>query len=148
MNTTLRRAATAVLAAGALALLSACGGTSVLGLEVGQCISDQAPEGEQVSAVPIVDCAEPHVGEIYALPRLPDGEFPGAESVSTSARTLCADPEFQTFVGVPIDQTTLGVNYLVPSAETWNDRDDREIVCIVGNADRTTTTGSLRGANR
>lgn len=148
MMTPLHRAATAVLAAGALALLSACGGTSVLSLEVGQCISDQTPEGEQVSTVPIVDCAEPHVGEIYALPRLPDGGFPGAESVSASAQTLCAGPEFQTFVGVPIDQTTLDVNFLLPSAETWNDKDDREIVCIVVDGDRTPTTGSLRGANR
>jgi hypothetical protein len=138
------RVAAAVLAAGAFTVLTACG-TSVLDLEVGQCISSSV-DGEQVSNVPVVDCAEPHSGEIYALPQLPDGEFPGDEGVTTSAQTLCADPEFQNFVGVPVTETALSVEFLLPSAETWADG-DREIVCIVrdGTAD---TTGSLRGAAR
>lgn len=147
MTPSLRRAATAVLAVGALALLSACTGTSVLNLEVGQCITDETPEGEQVASVPVVDCGEPHVGEIYALPQLPDGEFPGDDSVTASAQTFCAGPEFQNFVGVPFEQTTLGVNFLIPSTETWEEG-DREIVCIVGNADQSPATGSLRGAGR
>ncbi len=138
------RVAVAVLAAGAFTVLTACG-TSVLDLEVGQCISSSV-DGEQVSSLPVVECSEPHSGEIYALPQLPDGEFPGDEGVSASAQALCADPEFQNFVGVPVTETTLSVEFLLPSSDTWADG-DREIVCIVrdGTAD---TTGSLRGAAR
>jgi hypothetical protein len=138
------RVAASLLAAGALTVLSACG-TSVLDLEVGQCISSSVAD-DQVSTVPVVACTEPHSGEIYALPQLPDGAFPGDEGVSTSAQTLCADPEFQNFVGVPVTETSLGVEFLLPSSETWADG-DREIVCIVkdGEAD---TTGSLRGVAR
>lgn len=62
MNPNLRRAAVA-LAAGALFSVAACGGTSVLSLEVGQCITETATE-DQVSSVPVVECTEPHNGEI------------------------------------------------------------------------------------
>lgn len=146
MNSIARRAAVA-LAAGALLSVAACSGTSVLDLEVGQCITDETPEGEQVSSVPVVACTEPHVGEIYALPQLPDGEFPGDESVTASANQLCAGPEFQSYVGIPIEETGLGVNFLIPSAETWA-QGDREIVCIIGNADGAPATASLRSSNR
>ncbi len=148
MTTTLRRAATAVLAAGALTLLSACGGTNVLSLEVGQCISDAAQEG-QVSSVPVVDCAEPHVGEIYALPQLPEGEFPGDQAVSDQGEQLCTGQPFQDYVGVPYLQSEIYYTTLLPSAETWNDDDDREIVCILANQDGSPLSpGSLRGAGR
>ncbi|GAA2558040.1 septum formation family protein [Pseudonocardia hydrocarbonoxydans] len=144
MNPIVRRGVLA-LAAGALLSVAACSGTSVLDLEVGQCITDETPEGEQVSTVPVVACTEPHVGEIYALPQLPDGAFPGDAAVSASAEQLCAGPDFQNFVGIPIEQTTLSVNFLLPSAETWAEG-DREIVCIVSPADGTPATSSLRGA--
>lgn len=147
MNTTLRRAATAVLAAGALALLSACSGTSVLSLEVGQCITDTAQEG-QVSSVPVVECTEPHNGEIYALPQLPEGDFPGDQAVKDQGDQLCAGQPFQDYVGVPYQQSEIYYTKLLPSAETWADG-DREIVCILANQDGSPLSpGSLRGANR
>ena len=147
MNTTLRRAATAVLAAGALTLLSACGGTSVLSLEVGQCITD-TPQEDQVSSVPVVECSEPHTGEIYALPQLPEGEFPGDQAVSDQADLLCAGQPFQDYVGVPYQQSEIYYTKLVPSSDTWADG-DREIVCILANQDGSPLSpGSLRGANR
>lgn len=148
MNPTLRRAATALLAAGALALLSACGGTSVLSLEVGQCISDTAQE-DQISTVPVVDCAEPHAGEIFALPELPDGDFPGEQFVSDQAEQLCAGQAFQDYVGVAYQQSEIYYSALLPSAESWDQQDDREIVCILANQDGSPMSpGSLRGANR
>ena len=138
------RIAAAVLAAGTFAVLTACG-TSVLDLEVGQCISSSAAEDE-VSSLPVVECSEPHNGEIFALPQLPDGEFPGDEAVRDSGETLCTGPEFQTYVGIAPEESALSVDILFPSSDTWAGG-DREIVCIVadGEAD---TTGSLRGAAR
>jgi hypothetical protein len=148
MTTTLRRATTAVLAAGALALLSACGGTSVLDLEVGQCITDETPEGEQVTSVPVVECSEPHAGEIYALPQLPDGEFPGEQAVSDQGDQLCSGQAFQDYVGVAYQESEIFYSALLPSTETWAEG-DREIVCILANQDGSPLApGSLRGANR
>lgn len=138
------RVAVAVLAAGAFTVLTACG-TSVLDLEVGQCISSSIAEDE-VSTVPVVACTEPHSGEIYALPQLPDGEFPGDQAVQDSGNTLCLGQEFQNYIGIAPEQSTLGVNILFPTTETWADG-DREIVCIVRDGEAE-TTGSLRGAAR
>lgn len=143
---TARRLAAGLLTAAAVAAVSACGQTSVLNLEVGQCISAQTDEDE-VSSVPVVDCAEPHSGEIYALPQVPDGEFPGDAALQQSAQDLCAGQDFTTYVGVPYEESEVYFSYLVPSADTWDDG-DREIVCLLTNQEGTDTTGSLRGANR
>lgn len=147
MNTTLRRAATAALAAGGLALLSACGGTSVLSLEVGQCISDDVAQ-DQVSSVPTVDCSEPHNGEVYFLPQLPDGDFPGEQAIRDQVAQLCGGQAFQDYVGLPYQESEIYYRPYVPTAETWDDG-DREIVCILANQDGSPLSpGSLRGANR
>ncbi len=143
----LRRIAAAVLTAGALATVSACGGTSVLSLEVGQCITGQTDGEDQVSSVPVVDCAEPHTGEIYSLPQLPDGDFPGDDAVQTSAGELCSGQDFQTYVGKSYEESEIYFSFLVPTEGTWADG-DREIVCYLVNQDNSDITGSLRGANR
>ena len=142
-----RRLAAGVLLAAAVAAVSACGGdTSVLSLEVGQCINTET-EGE-VSSVPVVDCAETHNGEIYSLPQLPDGDFPGDEAVRQSADQLCAGQDFQTYVGKPYQESEIYYSALTPTDETWDDG-DREIVCILLSDEAgSASTGSLRGVNR
>lgn len=145
MNSSARRAVVA-LAAGALLSVAACTGTDVLDLEVGQCLTDTASD-DQVSSVPVVDCSEPHTGEIFALPQLPDGDFPGEQAISDQADQLCAGQAFQDYVGVPYQDSDIYYSTLVPSTETWDDG-DREIVCILAAQDGSSSTGSLRGANR
>lgn len=144
-----RRLAAGVLLTAAVAAVSACGGdTSVLNLEVGQC-TDQSVAGEDsVSSLPIVDCAESHTGEIYSLPQVPDGDFPGDAALQETAGQLCSGQDFQTYVGKPYQESAIYLSYLVPSDDTW-ENGDREIVCIL-TADEagSASTGSLRGANR
>jgi hypothetical protein len=172
MTSRTRRLAASVLCAGALTALTACGGgavnatagapagsapassaaaaptsveaedTSVFQLEVGQCLNAETGEG-QVSSVPIVDCSQPHQGEIYALPQLPDGAFPGDEAVSQTAEEECAGQAFTDYVGVPYQESEFEVTFLLPSADTWADG-DREIACVVTS----TEPGSVRGSNR
>lgn len=145
-RTAARTAAGALLAAAVLGA-SACSSTSVLNLEVGQCIAAETDEGE-ISSVPVVDCAEPHSGEIFSLPQLPDGDFPGDAAVRQSAGDLCAGQDFQTYVGVPYQQSTIYFSSLTPTDDTWDDG-DREIVCILlADEQGSETTGSLRGADR
>lgn len=141
-----RRLAAGVLLTAALAAVSACGDTSVLSLEVGQCINTET-EGE-ISSVPVVDCAETHNGEVFSLPQLPDGDFPGDDAVRQSADQLCAGQDFQTYVGKPYEESAIYYSALTPTDETWDDG-DREIVCfLLADQNGSESTGSLRGANR
>lgn len=141
-----RLGAGTLLALGAVVSLTACGRTDVLDLELGQCLTDATGEG-QVSSVEVVDCGRPHVGEVYALPRLPDGEYPGEQAVQERAQQLCGGQEFHSYVGVAYERSEIYFSTLAPSSDTWSGG-DREIVCILANQDSSPITGSLRGANR
>jgi hypothetical protein len=116
--------------------------TSVFDLEVGQCLNTETDEGE-VSEVPIVDCSQPHQGEIYALPQLPDGAFPGDDAVAQAAEQECAGQAFTDYVGVPYQESEFEVTFLLPNADSWSGG-DREIACVVAS----TEPGSVRGSNR
>jgi predicted small lipoprotein YifL len=116
--------------------------TSVFSLEVGQCIDSEADSG-QVGSVPVVDCSEPHEGEIYALPQAPDGEFPGEEAMQQTAQDQCVGSAYTDYVGLPYQQSEFEVTFLLPTEESWSNG-DREIGCIVQNEE----PGSVRGSNR
>lgn len=105
---------------------------------------DQAEEVADVSAVP---CAEPHDGEVYALFDLPDGDFPGDEAVTTAADERCVE-EFDTFVGKAYEDSALDFFTFTPTKDSWELRDDREVVCVIGDPEGGQTTGSLKGAAR
>ena len=154
MRTTPRALVLGLLTALALVTLTACGGliesitgnTSVFSLEVGQCIN-QNIEGDSVSSIPVVDCAEAHTGEIYALPQVADGEFPGEQALGTQAEQECTGPAFQSYVGMPYQDSAIYANTLLPTSESWASG-DREIVCYLQDQNGAELTGSLRGANR
>jgi hypothetical protein len=135
-----------VLTAGLLSTAFACG-TSVMSLEVGQCVDDSAQDEETVSALPVVDCAQPHNGEVYAVPTLADGEFPGDTAIEVQAQDLCAGKAFEDYVGKPFEDSETYFSTIVPSAESWADG-HRDIVCLLQNEAGTRTTGSLRGSDR
>lgn len=116
--------------------------TSVFALEVGQCIDSEADSGE-VGSVPVVECDQPHQGEIYALPQLPDGDFPGAEEIEETAKEECGGSAYTEYVGLPYQESEFEVSFLLPTEQTWGDG-DREIACIVQNEE----PGSVRGSNR
>lgn len=120
--------------------------TDVLELELGQCITQAAGEG-QVQSLETVDCAAPHVGEVYSLPQVPDGDFPGEQPLQSQAEQVCAGQEFQNYVGLDYQSSEFAITYLVPSADTWANG-DREIVCILTTQDSSTLTGSQRGSGR
>lgn len=54
--------------------------------------------------------------------------------------------EFESFVGMPYDQSALEVTWLEPTEESW-EAGDRELVCMITDP-AGQTTGSLEGANR
>ena len=118
---------------------------SVLDLQVGDCIA-AGGAGRATVTVPVVDCAEPHNGEAYAMLPLTGEAFPGTDEVTDSAVTGCTS-EFTTFVGVEYAASALDFAYYYPTATSWK-AGDHEILCLVVDPGTETVTGSLQGAAR
>ena len=118
-------------------------------LKVGDCLADPLVDGgaEEVSSVQSVPCSEPHSGEVYAALTLPEGEgdYPGGEAVTAQADELCA-AEFESFVGLPYDESVLYLSYLYPLEENWSSG-ARGVLCTVEDP-AGDTTGTLADANR
>lgn len=134
-----------VLAILGAALLGCSSEGDVFALEVGTCFDDFG-EGAEISNVPIVDCAEPHQYEVYALFDLADGEFPGTEAVGAASQEGCIGSRFEDYVGAPYATSAIYASAFEPTAESWAEG-DREVVCFLYEPD-VQLTGSMRGAGR
>jgi hypothetical protein len=123
------------------------GAVNIGDLKVGDCIADSPTGGEEVIfTVETVPCSEPHSGEIYAVVTLPEGDFPGDEAVVAQAEESCT-AEFESFVGLPYEESVLYFTYLHPSDEqSWN-AGNHLVTCSVFDP-AGDTTGTLADANR
>ena len=125
------------------------GETGVFSLSVGDCLNDAAEAGD-VSTVPVVDCAEPHDSEIYASIRMDDAEYPGLEATIAAADADCR-AAFESFVGIPSDNSIYSYATLYPTESSW-DGGDREILCRIALAGADgaieQVSGSLKGHAR
>jgi hypothetical protein len=116
---------------------------NVYDLAVGDCVA-AVTDGFTVQTVP---CPEPHSEEVFATAILPDGDgdFPGYEAIDAQAEEMCT-AEFEGFVGLPYEDSTLHVNLVTPSEERW-DAGDRVVLCMIYDP-AGDTTGTLADANR
>ena len=109
---------------------------------MGDCLG--AVETGEVNDVPTVPCSEPHQLEVFGEYTFADGDYPGDESISTTAEQECV-AIFDAFVGLAYEESVLGVTYYTPTQESWETGDDRLVSCLVGDPDED-VTGSLEGA--
>ena len=152
----------AVIVAVAVALLAACSkddgdkaaakgeNVSTLELQAGQCLrppSKPVPELEKVRVLP---CTEPHTQEVFAIVQYTNTDkgldYPGDKTLRDFADGACLE-QYEEYVGVPYTDSSLFYTYLLPSPRSWNDRDDRDVMCVI------TTTGenltaSVKGSAR
>ena len=143
MRTTL--APFAAIAIAATAILSGC---SLLGIQTaedlaftaGECIME-ANTDPDTGMPEIVECNEPHDGEIYHTADLTDESYP--TDVATIADDICYE-EYEAFVGKPAEESDYVYSYYAPSADTWG-IGDRQVACVVG-AWGDEFTESLKGA--
>jgi guanyl-specific ribonuclease Sa len=138
---TISVAAFALVAAGC----SALGGADVQEFTVGECVSDSSVSNEgsqEVGALPIVDCAEAHDGEVYYVENITDDSLPA--DVDARADALCFE-QFEGYVGAPFSESVYYYAYLVPTSSSW-DLGDREIVCLLVGEAGEQLTGSARGS--
>lgn len=122
------------------------GEVGVFAVQEGDCVN--FPDAvDAVSSFDAVACEEPHDGEIYKLFDIEGFEdFPGDAEVSDQGTVGCRDA-FEPFVGIDYNSSIYFFTFFSPTEETWNDRDDREVICIVTAAEgEPQLTGSLEGA--
>lgn len=122
-------------------------GTTVAygGLTVGQCLSQDAAEGD-ISVSQAVDCNSAHFGEVMSAGNVKiKGDVFNASKIAEMANNFCIKT-FEDFVGVRYDKSTLQVFPLVPSEKSWG-AGDRIATCVIYDQSGS-TTGTLKGANR
>lgn len=127
------------------ATLSACS-PSVPTAEVGACTNLDDLEGEIFEFV-TVDCSEPHDAQFVGKFELDHPEFPGEDTIHAEAEAGCAE-RFESFVGVPEEESELVFDYFAPDQELWDDANDREVLCVAFLVDGSTTTESFEGSGR
>ena len=87
----------------------------------------------EVETLPIIDCAEPHTHEIYATIDFDGGRVPGRRGAGDFAQVECLEA-FEPFVGTSPFDSVLSYTWLVPTLESWNEEDDREVLCVLVTA--------------
>jgi hypothetical protein len=127
--------------------LTSAGSLSVFDLEVGDCVLLSDEPADEVDKITATPCSEPHELEVYAIEPYEDGDtYPGPDVLTTFAETTCAT-EFADYVGVDYLDSELYFTYLLPTLRSWDEGDDRNVVCFA-----TTTgeqiTGSVRDSGR
>lgn len=106
-----------------------------------------AAQGEEfeLESVPVVPCAEPHTGEVYAELVIEEDEYPGEKGMAKTFDDWCY-AEFEKFVGVAVEDSVYLYTGFYPSEDTWEQLDDRTLQCIVSSEEP--VEGSLEGVAR
>lgn len=125
----------ALAGVGLISSIAACGG-QVATAEVGECIVT-ADIPDDVTDIPTVDCSEPHDAQVVGKFDLDDGDFPGTDAVRAAADERCVS-EFESFIGAAYGESSLEISYVYPTQQTWEQADDREVVCFAISAEDAT----------
>ena len=102
-------------------------------LRAGDCFDDGADvvgQEDYLTELNVVPCEQTHQGEVYAVKKLPDGDFPADAELEPVAEEFCI-AEFEPYVGQAFERSLLEATYLVPSEESWNFGNDRDIACVL-----------------
>lgn len=119
------------------------GDVGALSLQVGDCVESGGVGS--VTDLPVVPCDEPHQSEVIAVFDLPDGDFPGASEASAAGEQGCTGDAFADYVGVDYRESIFRITYLVPTEQTWDAADDREVVCLAEAPAGEELSGSIKG---
>ena len=143
----------AVLALGATGCGSSAdkaGASTLFHLQTGDCFHSSAGTSGrtvEIKDVTTVPCSETHEGEVFAVathPAAKDAAYPGDDAVADFASAECLT-RFPAYTGVSYDDSDLQVATVRPDHDSWVDKDDREVACVLYHQG-STLTGSRRKA--
>ena len=121
------------------------GSVDAFQMRVGDCFDDGSTfADDEVSDVPGVPCSKPHDNEVYAVFDVSGSSFPG-DRIADMAHEGCLQ-RFEAFVGRDYDSSALDIATLYPSRESWQQQNDREVVCAVYDIDAKKLTGTVEGS--
>lgn len=126
------------------------GASELFSLETGECFdSDAATEGRTVEldGVTPVPCTGAHDGEVFGVathPAAEDTAYPGDDAVADFAAAECLQ-QFPGYTGTAYDNSDLQVASVRPDADSWADKDDRAVACVLYKQGET-LTGSQKKA--
>lgn len=120
----------------------------------GTCLDFPLDQDAEIKNLPVVeDCNQPHSHEIYAVTDyvLDDGGeadvFPGFDALETFSRAACLD-DFDGYFGISAFDSELFYSWIVPTLDSWEKKDDREILCVAGNQNGAPLVGAQAGLGR
>lgn len=119
------------------------GEVEALDLQLGDCFND--PASAEIEKVDVVPCSTDHDFEVYHVFQLPDGEYPGPERLEEQWIQGCL-PEFEPFVGASFDESVLDISAIFPTNQSWDDLNDREVLCSVTAVDSVPRSSSAQGS--
>jgi hypothetical protein len=128
---------------------TSCGGLlddEVATADVGDCITNDIAGA--VGEFDVVDCDETHTAELIFKFDMPDGDFPGAEAISAEAQEQCTGSNFEDYVGLDYASSEIVVLPVTPTEQTWNEADDREVLCFGSNLDASDLDETIQGSGR
>lgn len=122
------------------------GDVDAFDIRLGDCFNDASSSGvEEIASIDGVPCSEPHDNEVYALVNLTQASFPGEEALESIAFEACLD-KFESFVGKDYESSSLDIFPIYPTRDSWNELNDREVVCALFDLDFKKLAGSMRGS--
>lgn len=121
------------------------GGSMDIGqLQIGDCFDAGDGVLSQVTAHP---CSTAHTYELFAIAEdTVDTDYPDDATIAQFLAGSC-EPAFAEYVGISLEQSSLGVIQVAPTADGWS-RGDRTFLCAAYDPASDRTTGSLRGTRR
>jgi hypothetical protein len=134
-----------LVADGALIRASRSDGVKYSELKPADCLEKP---GDRFVRATRLDCAKAHDLEVFALvddPAPRGARYPGRDILEREATVACL-PQFQSYVGIPFDQSQLAFVRYVPTERNWKG-DNRRLVCAV-SARSGRLTGSVKDTRR
>ena len=114
------------------------GSVAVTTLKPGDCLNGITTGTGAIEDLPVISCALPHEGEVYAVFELPAGAWPGDTQVQQQAEKRCKS-ELDQYAAEP--PATVEVLYLHPLRQSWSR--DRGVTCVATD-EKGATMGSIR----